>query len=55
MQKEELGFYLEMRTSELMSEGLNVDETKRKAVNSFGDSQRVEEECVQIEKLEIRR
>ncbi len=53
--KEEIGFYLEMRTRELMSTGLDQEIASRMAAAKFGDRQWVEHECEKIEKLEIRR
>jgi|GEM_PF-6844645 len=53
--EEEIGFYLDMRTRELMSDGLDQEAASRTAATKFGDRQWVEEECERIEKLDIRR
>jgi len=53
--REEIGFYLEMRTRELMAAGYDREQASRMAAAKFGDREQVEEECEKIEKTEIRR
>lgn len=45
----ELSFHLEMRERELVAEGWEPGEARREALRRFGDMDRVEEACVEIE------
>lgn len=52
--REELEHYLELRTRELMEQGMGPQEARKLALERFGDRDRIEEECRRIRELEIR-
>ena len=44
--REEIRFYLEMRTQELIEEGCSTDDAWRLALEAFGEPETVAAECV---------
>ncbi len=52
--REEISFYLEMRTRELMEAGYDRKQASRLAIAKFGDREQVEVECENIEKINTR-
>jgi putative ABC transport system permease protein len=46
--REEIRFYLDMRTQELMEAGFSADEALRAAIDAFGDADAVAAECLNI-------
>lgn len=52
---DEIDFYLDMRTQELVEEGLSPEEARRRAEAAFGDRREVEETCVRLDEPMQRR
>lgn len=52
--REEIDFYLEMRTQELMEEGLGPEDARRAAVAAFGDPDSIADECQVVRVREAR-
>lgn len=52
---DEIEHYLEMRTAELVEEGMNPEEARQAAEAAFGDRGSIEEECRQIDEPMVRR
>ena len=48
--REEIGFYLEMRTKELIDAGLPPDEAWRQALEAFGDPKEIEKRKIDSQK-----
>ena len=53
--REEIGFYLEMRTRELIEQGVEPEEARRKALEAFGDPRKVEREVMMMKRSNRRR
>jgi putative ABC transport system permease protein len=52
--REEIRFYLEMRTRELIDEGLSPDEARRTAIAAFGEPESVAATCVAMDSRAVR-
>jgi predicted permease len=52
--REEIEFYLEMRTQELMEEGLGLEDARRAAIAAFGDPDSIADECQAVRIREAR-
>lgn len=47
--RQEIRFYLEMRTEELIAEGMDPEEARRAAERAFGNTEEIVAECVEID------
>lgn len=52
---DEVSLHLELRTEELMAQGMSEDEARRKAVQAFGDPDRAKRELLAPERRHLRR
>lgn len=52
---EEIAFHLDMRTEELIEQGLAPEEARRRAEAAFGDRSEIERECRGIDRPIVRR
>ena len=53
--RDELGFYLEMRTHELVEGGMAPDEARREALKAFGSIEAVDSECRRLTGMQKRK